>query len=204
MDKVYYISQPNHLENIAQVCQAGIKLVQLRMKAEPESQQFIMAQQALQICQAHGAKLIINDNVDLANQIQSHGVHLGKNDMQPAEARKILGQNFIIGGTANTFEDCMELAEQGVDYIGLGPLKYTTTKKNLSPVLGIEGYQKIISQLHECYIHIPVYAIGGITPLETEQLAATPVYGIAISGFLSNKPAAELQQLLQQNHYFKH
>ena len=72
------------------------------------------------------------------------GVHLGKNDMSPSDARKILGNGYIIGGTANTLDDIERLIKEGVDYIGLGPFRYTETKKNLSPILGIDGYKKIL------------------------------------------------------------
>lgn len=83
--------------------------------------------------------------------------------MPVAEARKMLGKDFIIGGTANTFEDVKMHYEARADYIGCGPFRFTTTKKNLSPVLGLEGYRSIVSQMKEAGIHLPIVAIGGIT-----------------------------------------
>ena len=92
-----------------------------------------------ELCYKYGATLIIDDEVQICKDLNSDGVHLGKNDMDPEEARKILGNTKVIGGTANTFEDIVTLVNKGVDDIGLGPFRFTTTKDNLSPILGIEG-----------------------------------------------------------------
>ena len=105
---------------------------------------------------------ILNDRVELAALIGADGVHLGKNDMSPMEARSILGPQAIIGGTANTFDDILRLIDESVDYIGLGPFRFTSTKKNLSPVLGIEGYAHIFQLCKEHNINIPIVAIGGL------------------------------------------
>ena len=94
-------------------------------------------------------------HVELVKKIHADGVHLGKKDMPVAEARKMLGKDFIIGGTANTFEDVKMHYEAGADYIGCGPFRFTTTKKNLSPILGLEGYRSIVSQMKEAGIHLP-------------------------------------------------
>lgn len=83
--------------------------------------------------------------------------------MPIAEARQILGKDFIIGGTANTFEDVQMHYQAGADYIGCGPFRFTTTKKNLSPILGLEGYKAIVSQMKTAGINLPIVAIGGIT-----------------------------------------
>ena len=95
------------------------------------------------MCKEHDAILILDDHVELAQKLEVDGVHLGKTDMPVAEARQLLGEAFIIGGTANTFEDVEMHYRAGADYVGIGPFRFTTTKKNLSPVLGIEGYTSI-------------------------------------------------------------
>jgi thiamine-phosphate pyrophosphorylase len=139
----------------------------------------------MKTCRDHNVKLIINDNVELAKTIGSDGVHLGKSDMNPADARKILGENVIIGGTANTFEDIERLAKQNVNYIGLGPFRFTSTKKNLSPVLGLEGYENILKQCRANGIRIPVIAIGGITVADVNTLTSIGLYGIAVSSAIN-------------------
>jgi thiamine-phosphate pyrophosphorylase len=131
------------------------------------------------------AKLIINDNVTLAHEILADGVHLGKTDMKPDEARSILGENFIIGGTANTFDDIYFLQSEEVDYIGLGPFRFTTTKEKLSPILGIEGYERIIKKCREENVSIPIIAIGGIKSEDVRELIKVGVYGVAVSSAIN-------------------
>ena len=109
-------------------------------------------------------------------------------------------ENFIIGGTANTFEDVQRLAAQGADYIGCGPFRFTTTKKNLAPMLGIDGYQNILSQMKEQGIELPLVAIGGITYDDIPQLMAAGVSGIALSGSVlrAEQPVEEMRKVVNE------
>jgi len=169
----------SHADQAIRAYKAGCKWIQLRMKdySEEEIEQEI--KKILPVATAHDAILLINDNAELTLRTGAHGVHLGKNDLCPAEARKLLGPNFIIGGTANTFEDGLSLMDRGVDYVGMGPFRFTTTKKNLSPVLGKEGYCHTISRLKEAGKNIPIVAIGGILPNDIEDLLQSGIHGIA-------------------------
>ena len=115
------------------------------------------------------------------------GVHLGQNDMNPAEARKILGADFIIGGTCNTYEDILKIKDD-VDYIGCGPFRFTTTKKNLAPVLGLDGYKEIVWNCRSNNINIPIVAIGGITAEDIPDILNAGPNGIALSGTILNSP----------------
>lgn len=172
----------SHAEQAIRAYEAGCKWVQLRMKDTPLE---IIEQEALKIvpvANAHNAILLINDCVGLVKKTGAHGVHLGKMDMCPSEARAILGSGYIIGGTSNTLEDIVLLAEKGVDYVGLGPFRFTTTKKNLSPILGCGGYEKILSGLAVKGLNIPVVAIGGILDTDIERLKQTGIHGIALAG----------------------
>src|ERR1700758_3328524 len=112
ISKLQYITQDvegkSHQQLAEEACTVGADWVQLRVKSKSAIEWKKIAMEAVTICNKHKAKLIINDNVSLAKEIGAHGVHLGKEDMNPVEARKILGNNFIIGGTANTFEDIKE------------------------------------------------------------------------------------------------
>jgi thiamine-phosphate pyrophosphorylase len=189
MDKVishlHYITQDvvgmSHPELVSRACGAGIDWVQLRVKNKSYNELLDIALKTEMICRQHHAKLIINDNVNIAKIVKADGVHLGKTDMDPKEARALLGNNFIIGGTANTFEDIEKLAKARVDYIGLGPFRFTATKENLSPILGLEGYTKIIEECRKNEITIPIIAIGGIKVEDVKPLIEKGVYGIAIS-----------------------
>ncbi len=187
---IQFITSPSEkyteLETIEECCKAGIKWIQLRMKDTEESEFEKNAVKAQQICKNYNSIFIINDNVALAKRISADGVHIGKNDLNPLKAREILGNKFIIGGTANTFEDITSLNESGVNYIGLGPFRFTETKENLSPVLGLNGYKRIVEQCLRKNIDIPIYAIGGIKSNDFMALKATGIHGIAVSSAISN------------------
>ena len=173
-----------HLQQVEAACRAGIRWIQLRMKQADESVFRKTASEAMKVCKAWGCTLVINDRVDIAAEVGAHGVHVGLQDMTVAEARKRLGAGFIIGGTANTIEDVRRHYRDGADYIGLGPYRWTNTKKNLSPLLGLEGYQRIMAQMRKEGINIPVVGIGGIGKEDIGALIGAGVYGIAFSGLL--------------------
>ena len=116
-------------------------------------------------------------------------MHLGLNDSAVGEARQILGENKIIGGTANTLSDVIQRINESCDYIGLGPLRFTTTKEKLSPVLGFEGYRKIIDGLSEQSIDIPkIFAIGSVTLEDILPLQEIGIYGVSVSGLITKQP----------------
>jgi len=174
----------DHLQQVAEACKAGIKWIQLRMKQASDEEVRATAVAAKRITDANGCVLIINDRVEIALEVKAGGVHLGKQDMAVSEARRLLGRDMIIGGTANTVEDILEHYAHGADYIGLGPYRYTTTKKNLSPILGLEGYRRIMQILKQGQVSIPVVAIGGIEMKDAASLFSVGLHGIAFSGML--------------------
>lgn len=179
--------------------EGGCRWVQLRMKEATETEFMAAAAEIGRLCKEHGATFVLDDHVEWVEKTGADGVHLGKNDMPIDEARKILGNNKIIGGTANTFEDVERLYRQGANYIGCGPFRFTTTKKNLSPVLGLEGYQHIVDQMKSHGINLPIVAIGGILESDIKSILATGVSGIAVSGGILNaeNPAEEMQRFLK-------
>lgn len=179
--------------------EGGCRWVQLRMKEATEVEFMAAAAEIGRLCKEHGATFVLDDHVEWVEKTGADGVHLGKNDMPIDEARKILGSDKIIGGTANTFEDVERLYRQGADYIGCGPFRFTTTKKNLSPVLGLEGYQHIVDQMKSHGINLPIFAIGGILESDIKSILATGVSGIAVSGGILNaeNPAEEMQRFLK-------
>ena len=192
ISRLHYITQDivgvPHQELTLNACIAGIDWVQLRVKNRSYNEWLDIANKTEMICRKYHAKLIVNDNVVIAKAVKADGVHLGKTDMSPREARQELGSNAIIGGTANSFEDIKQLNDEGVDYIGLGPFRFTYTKENLSPVLGIDGYKKIIEQCKKNGITVPIIAIGGIKIEDIKPLAETGIYGIAVASAISSAP----------------
>lgn len=182
-----------HSELAKLACKGGADWVQLRVKDLAYNEWEEIAINVKKICQKYNAKLIINDNVKIAKAINAAGVHLGKNDLNHVKARKILGDNFIIGGTANTFDDIIRLYKTGVDYIGLGPYRFSSTKENLSHVLGLNGYKDIMRMCVREKVDIPIIAIGGIMLKDVEKLIKTGIYGIAVSSAINiTKNKAEL------------
>lgn len=188
----------NYIDSALEALKGGCRWIQLRMKDSPEEIVKDTALQLKEYCRKYDARLIIDDYVQVTLETEADGVHLGKNDMSPVEARKILGDKFIIGGTANTFDDIERLIAAGVDYIGLGPFRYTETKKNLSPILGIEGYRNILTSCREQGYTTPIVAIGGITIEDIPEIMNTGVNGIALSGTIlrAENPQTETRMII--------
>lgn len=200
-------SIPKQVEN---VCKGGCRWIQLRLKTADTETWSKTGSEVKAICREYGAKLIINDHVEFAFRINADGVHVGKEDMAPEKARQLLGADKLIGGTANSAEEIMELHRKGVNYAGLGPFRHTTTKQKLSPKLGIEGVHHIMDVLNSNNITLPVFAIGGIEPKDIEELTATGIHGVVISSFLANSDDIEkstrqlINKLEQTNQYVNH
>lgn len=195
----HYTEKYTYLDSVKIALEGGCKWVQLRIKDATDAEVLPVAVQAQRLCRDAGATFIIDDRVDMVKQIGADGVHLGLGDMPIAEARKILGDDFIIGGTANTFENVKAHYEASANYVGCGPFRFTTTKKKLSPVLGLEGYRSIVSKMKEQGIDIPIVAIGGITAEDIPQIMQTGVTGIALSGTVlrAEDPVAEMRRIIE-------
>jgi thiamine-phosphate pyrophosphorylase len=174
----------DHVEQVRLLLDAGADWVQLRQKTGDYAQKLAVARQAKVLCEDAGATLIINDDVQLCLDSEAHGVHLGLLDMPIAEARARMGRFAIIGGTANTPEQVLQRYQDGADYVGLGPWRYTGTKQNLSPVLGSEGIKAALAALAANNAELPVIAIGGITPADVQAILQLGVHGIAVSSAL--------------------
>ncbi|WP_299252988.1 thiamine phosphate synthase [uncultured Aquimarina sp.] len=185
--KLHYISQGNtpkeHVENIQKACTSGAELVQLRLKNISEKKLLKFANEAREITAHFQTRLIINDHYKIAKEVKADGVHLGKTDSCPTIARTHLYTWQVIGGTANTLQDCEILISKEIDYIGLGPFRFTTTKDNLSPVLGISGYASIVEALKT---KTPIIGIGGITTEDVIDILKTGISGIAVSGEITH------------------
>ena len=202
----HYTNTISYLDSVRLALEGGCRWVQLRMKGASEEEMLPVALEAQRMCREAGATFIIDDHVELVRRIGADGVHLGKNDMPIDEARSILGSGFIIGGTANTFDDVLMHHRRGADYIGCGPFRFTTTKEKLSPILGLEGYRSIMEQMKAAGLDMPVVAIGGITAADIPSIMATGVTGIALSGSVlrAADPAAEMARLIAITENVKH
>ncbi len=211
--RLQYITQDmegkSHAELADEACRAGVRWVQLRLKDKTFDDWLKIALETKEVCRSHGAQLIINDNVDIALRVGAAGVHLGKNDMNPSEARKILGKGFIIGGSTNSMDDVRRLMDEGVDYVGVGPYRFTDTKEKLNPVLGLEGVAAIS---RECWLEgitIPLIAIGGIVAEDVPALMEAGVHGVAIASAIGkasdkNKEVLKFMNVLNTETAWNH
>jgi len=198
ISNLHYITTNAQAAELA--CRGGVRWVQLRVKDLPAAEWKQRALDVQVVCRHHGATFILNDNPALALEIGADGVHLGKQDMPPAEARALLGPQFTIGGTANTFADIEKLVAAGVDYIGLGPFRFTTTKEKLSPILGLAGYADILAQCRAAGFTTPIVGIGGVALADVAALLATGLHGVAVSGAIGGaaSPAAATQFFMKE------
>lgn len=188
----------SHLEQVVALCEGGIDWIQLRLKTQTDDEAFCIVKEALSICKAYNCKVILNDRVDIAAKLEVDGVHLGKSDMPLAEARKILGGSKIIGATANTIEDLKLIEKEGIaNYIGLGPFRFTETKKNLAEILPFSVFKN-----SKEYTQIPIVAIGGINSVDIAQLVEADIHGVAVSSSIVKQKnvaesAREMKKALQ-------
>jgi thiamine-phosphate pyrophosphorylase len=197
ISRLHYITQNladySHAQLAEFACKSGADWIQLRVKhalsTSPQKEErklydewLKIAKETKLVCQKYGAKLIINDNVQITKEVGADGVHLGKDDMNPKEARKILGKDFIIGGSTNTIDDVRRMIDAGVDYIGIGPFHFTSTKEKLNPVLGLEGIKIIAKEFSK---QIPMIAIGGIKLEDIKSLMQTGIHGVAVSSAIN-------------------
>lgn len=195
----HYTDTIGYAESARIALEGGCRWIQLRMKDASDEEVESVARQVQSMCHDYGAFLVLDDRVELAKRLHTDGVHLGRLDMPVDKARAYLGPEFIIGGTANTFDDIQRLHHAGADYIGCGPFRYTTTKKNLAPILGLEGYRNILSQMEKHEINLPIVGIGGIRADDIADLKATGLNGIALSGSIlrASDPVEEMKRIIE-------
>lgn len=197
----HFTERYSYLDGIRLALDGGIRWVQLRIKGATDAEFLRTGEEARKLCDRYDATFIIDDRVELVRELGADGVHLGKKDMPIAEARRILGDDIIIGGTANTFEDIEMHYRASANYIGCGPFRFTTTKEGLSPIIGLEGYRNIMQRVREAGIDIPVVAIGGITSDDIPALMQTGIAGIALSGAIlrADNPKEMIKKILAPN-----
>lgn len=194
----HFTERYSYVDSARIALEGGCRWIQLRMKDAEERELRNTAIAIQRMCREAGATFIIDDNVTLAKRIGADGVHLGKHDMPISVARDILGERHIIGGTVNTFEDVLHhLNGATPDYFGCGPFRETSTKRDLSPTLGLDGYKDIIRQMRSHGIDIPIVAIGGIRREDIPALMECGVSGIALSGSIlrADNPSQEMREI---------
>lgn len=169
-------------EAVKSALEGGVTMIQLREKNLSYDEFLHTALDLLPLCHSFGVKLIINDNVQICLEANADGVHLGQGDLNAYEARKILGDDKIIGVTAKTVEQAKKALADGADYIGSGAVFGTSTKSDAKK-MDIETLKSITAS-----VDIPVVAIGGICIDNVEQLYGSGISGIAVvSGIFAQR-----------------
>ena len=153
------LSGLSHAEQVDLLIDSGATLIQLREKVDPPLRFFEQAESAVRVARDRGAKIIINDRVDIALALKADGVHLGQEDLAPDAARRILGSDAIIGFSTHSLEQARRAAHMPVDYVAIGPIFSTTTKESANPPVGLDG----LARVREALGAMPLVAIGGIT-----------------------------------------
>ncbi|HZG01236.1 MAG TPA: thiamine phosphate synthase, partial [Chitinophagales bacterium] len=158
------------------------------------------AKEVKRICVIFNATFILNDNAEIAKAVNADGVHLGKDDMPIKQARRLLGDHVIIGTSCNTFNDIAVAAKEPINYTGLGPYRYTATRKNLNPLLGLDGIRDAMRQYHIQGYKLPVVAIGGVRLEDLPFLLQAGVHGVAVSSAVHNseKRAETVKEFIAQ------
>lgn len=189
IEKLHFITHdlPNypHVEQVQVACEAGAKWVQYRCLSKADDELLRDIRQIAAICDDWGATLIVTDHIHLRDKADIQGFHIEDMSADFITLRKEIGDNYTLGGSSNTIENLIRLAEEGADYAGFGPFNLTTTKPNNSPLLGIDGYATAVEVLKSRDIDFPILAVGGVTLLDIKSLMQTGIYGIAASSAIN-------------------
>jgi thiamine-phosphate pyrophosphorylase len=176
------LSKVSHAEQVEHLIKGGAKFIQLREKYASTREFYKSAENALKIARKHDVKIIINDRVDIALALKADGVHLGQDDLPPAEARKILGEKVIIGYSTHNIEQAIAAVLMPVNYLAIGPIYATKTKENPDAMVGLEGLRKV----REATENFPLVAIGGINLENLREVYEAGANSAAIiSGLIS-------------------
>lgn len=179
------LSGLTHAVQVERLLSGGATLIQLREKRGSPREFYSDAVEALRLAHERGARVLINDRVDLALALGADGVHLGQDDLPVEAARKILGSEAVIGYSTHNVEQAIEAARLPIDYLAVGPIYATQTKENPDAVVGLEGLRRV----REAVGHTPLVAIGGITPENAREVLEAGADSVAVISSLLASPA---------------
>lgn len=162
------------MEQVKQALEGGITFLQLREKHLSEDEFMKEAKEMKELAKKYQVPFVINDNIRIAKEVDADGVHIGQDDMSVEEARKLLGEDKIIGVSAHNVKEALKAEKGGANYLGVGAVCATTTKQDAN-VVSKEEIKKICES-----VDIPVVAIGGIKKDNIMTLKGTNVDGVAV------------------------
>lgn len=181
------------LEAVAAACRGGASVIQVREKEAPDAEVLAVARDLAAVAREAGALLLVNDRVEVALAAGADGVHLGPTDMAPGEARRRLGPGALLGATTHGLAQARRAAEEGADYVGIGPVFPTETKGVPVRVIGPEAAGRVVAALA-----IPAFPIGGIGPGNASRIVAAgcPRAAVCASVLGSGDPEGAARALL--------
>ncbi|HEV2881630.1 MAG TPA: thiamine phosphate synthase [Pyrinomonadaceae bacterium] len=175
----------SHAEQVARLRDGGACFIQLREKHLSPREFHDAADEAITVARERGVRLIVNDRADIALAIGADGVHLGQDDLDPAAARRLLGERFIIGYSTHTVAQAIQAARLPLDYIALGPIFSTRTKENPDPTVGLEALRRVRDTIDPS---VALVAIGGITRDTAPAALAAGADSVALVSALLDAP----------------
>ena len=178
------LSGLSHAEQVRLLNRGGATLVQLREKQLSPKEFYEQASAAVEVAKQCGVRLIVNDRVDVALAVGANGVHLGQDDMPPEAARKLLGEQAIVGYSTHNLEQAIEASKLPIDYLAIGPIFLTTTKSDTAPVFGLDGLRAVRQAIGD----FPLVAIGGITPANAPDVIDAGADSVAVISALLARP----------------
>jgi thiamine-phosphate pyrophosphorylase len=178
------LSGLSHAEQVSRFIAGGATFIQLREKYAQPDEFYAEAKKAIEIAHHQDVKIIINDRADIALALKADGVHLGQDDLPPAEARKVLGDRAIIGFSTHSLAQAVEALSFPVDYIAFGPVFSTSTKEDPDPVVGLE----LLKTVRQAFGNFPLVAIGGITESNYKAVFAAGADSVALVSTLLLPP----------------
>lgn len=189
ISKIYPITNAQltdltHVEQVRRLCEGGATFIQLRDKHASPKDFYEQAKEAVEFANRKNIKIIINDRVDIALALEADGVHLGQDDLPPEKARKILGDKAIIGFSTHTLKQAEKAAQLPIDYLAIGPVFNTQTKKNPERIVGIEMIEKVRKAIG----NLPLVAIGGVNLTNLHDVLEAGADSAAIIGGLLSEP----------------
>lgn len=178
------ISGLSHAEQVALLADGGATVVQLRDKHASAQDFYEQAKAALTVARARDVQLLINDRADIALALGADGVHLGQDDLPPEAARRLLGEDFVIGFSTHNLKQAIEASTWPVDYLAIGPIFPTSTKENPDPVVGLDGLRVVREAIGER----PLVGIGGVTPANARAVISAGADSVALIRGLLTSP----------------
>ncbi|RZM24984.1 MAG: thiamine phosphate synthase [Pedobacter sp.] len=189
IEKLHFITHDidhlTHIEQAQAACEAGAKWIQYRCLSKNDDELLKDINVIAEICDDWGATLIVTDHIHLNGRADIQGFHIEDMSADFGPIRKLVGEDITLGGSSNTIENLLRIAQEGADYAGFGPFKETTTKPNNYPHIDLSQYRQAIATLKNQGLDLPILAVGGVKEGDLDDLLGTGIFGIAVSSAIN-------------------